>query len=182
MKNLQKGSLVNWWILGVLVCIALFLAYPLIRKEPVSPDRQTMDAYSDKAQDTGRIDQSQVDRVIDDLPNPVKIQPSITIVSPNGGDALRQDDEYSIVWDYAGLEGSSLITIGFRNESEDVCWAGKAMASEKRYVFTPSKAKCGGSIAFLKAGMKLRAQVIVDSYAGGKGVADTSDAYFTIAK
>jgi len=93
---------------------------------------------------------------------------------------LNQNTSYTLTWNYSGLNNSDSITIGFRTPNENVCWVGKTVASDKRYSFIPNQVKCDGSISDLKSGGQFRAQLIVDKYADGRGVADTSDSYFTI--
>lgn len=110
------------------------------------------------------------------------VAPSITVLTPNGGETLGQNTTHSFTWSYTGLNDNDSITIGFRTSNENVCWAGKTTASSRSYSFAPSQVKCSGSVTSLINGGQFKAQLIVDKYANGLGVADMSNNYFTIIK
>ncbi|GEM_PF-1926854 len=176
MKKYQKGFTVSLIIAIIAIVIIGGGAYYYVSNDPrTSTTIPTQDSSSQA------IPTNPSNTIIPAAP----VSPSITILSPNGGETLEQNLAYSISWSYTGLSKGDLITIALRSTSESPCWIGTVEVSRGSYNFTPSQVVCKGdipgSVPNLKNGGQYKAQVIVEKYADGRGVADTSDNYFTIA-
>ena len=167
MKNPQKGSTSVVLLVTIILILLGVIAWIYLSKS--TQVNQIHDSNEPK-----------VDQMVSVVTKPV-LTPSITITSPNGGELLSQNTSYVITWKYSELKNDDPVTIGFRTPSENVCWIGKSVAGSKEYSFVPSQVKCEESASNLKSGGKFKAQLIVDKYANGRGVADMSDGYFTVA-
>jgi len=108
------------------------------------------------------------------------ISPTITILSPNAGESLKFNTKNTISWNYTGLNDSDIVSIIIRTIDHDPCVIGKTTVLARKYDFIPSEVSCTGtSLTKLNASTHYKAQIIVEKYAEGRGVADMSDDYFT---
>jgi FlaG/FlaF family flagellin (archaellin) len=182
MKNLQKGS-VAVILLVIIVVVLLGVIGWMYTKQSTKVDRVSNSTSTINTQAetlNSNTFQSKINQTTDTAMIQPVSNPSIKITSLNDGEILNQNTSYTLAWTYSGLNNSDSITIGFRTPNENVCWAGKTIASNRSYSFVPNQVKCEGSISNLKNGGQFKAQLIVDKYSDGRGVADTSDNYFTI--
>jgi hypothetical protein len=131
-------------------------------------------------------------RVLDRLLSTIKFEnignltPNITLLTPNGGETWVQGGDYLVSWKSSGLDSTNLLSIGFRSaDGSSVCWyAGDEpiYASQSSWAVTPKDMRCEDTGINLKGGGKYKVQIVVAKYASGKGVADISDDFFTLAK
>ncbi len=104
---------------------------------------------------------------------------TVGVTSPNGGEKLDINKSVTVTWNYTGLAVADTISISLLSDKNEMCWVGRSAVGNKRYDFTASS--CSTPNNPLKLG-KYKIQITVDKFANGKGVADTSDAYFDIVQ
>ncbi|MBI2049950.1 MAG: hypothetical protein HYT35_00635 [Candidatus Staskawiczbacteria bacterium] len=108
-------------------------------------------------------------------PLPPTAQPSITVLSPNGGDIWRKDALYTINWQTSNIPNSNLITVSLRSEAGVEYNLSSVTNIQKRYVMnfqfpTPS-------MQLLPLG---RYKAEVKTILNNQNYLDTSDNYFSI--
>lgn len=115
------------------------------------------------------------------IPASTNSQPSVKVLSPNGGEVLKFADKNLITWNYAGLDSKDTLTIGFRNRvgTGSACWIKGIPVGNKKLEYIAGKVLCENGVKIM-SGDQYKIELIVDKYNTGRGVADTSDNYFTI--
>ncbi len=110
-------------------------------------------------------------------------QPSITVLSPNGGELWNQNTEQTVRWTYIGLNSNDIISIGFVSPDGAVCWNGTSPVYHGQFNTIPNSAGCSNNISKnLRSGGQYKVKLAVSEGPNsiGRGVADESDSYFTI--
>lgn len=124
-------------------------------------------------------------------PSTTTANPSITIISPNGGEVWKMSEQKSVKWTSSGLSNNAEIGIRLRSESDffDFCDPidGKVSAKQGTFIITPATTICVGKTSslpedrFKLSAGRYKIEIGVTNYGGGKGIVDTSDNYFTIS-
>ncbi len=87
MKNLQKGS-VNVWLVAIIVILLLIVGYFLFMKKPATTEQQIPSSV-------------------------IESTPSITLLSPVGGENWKIGSVQTIKWQTIGIPVGSQISISF---------------------------------------------------------------------
>ncbi|OHA18393.1 MAG: hypothetical protein A3H57_04485 [Candidatus Taylorbacteria bacterium RIFCSPLOWO2_02_FULL_43_11] len=101
--------------------------------------------------------------------------PSITVLSPNGGQSWNRSTEQTITWKSSGLAGTETITLYILNSSGP-CKLGTTPAPNNIYWVIPESAGCARD----NGQYKVRLLVNRASSTSDLGLYDDSDNYFTI--
>ncbi len=122
---------------------------------------------------------------------PVSV-PSITIISPNGGEIWKMSESKSIKWTSSGLSNDAKVAIRLRSGTDfsDFCDPvdGEVSAKQGVFIFTPATTMCIGKTSSLPEDRfslspgNYKIEIGVTNYGGGRGIVDTSDKYFTITR
>lgn len=110
-------------------------------------------------------------------------QPSITVISPNGGEVWNQNIQQTISWKSTGLSNTDTITISFVGSDGAVCVNGTTPASNTTFWIIPSSAGCSNNpVLNLRNGGRYKVLLTAGGTDIGKDAAsDYSDNYFTIS-
>lgn len=114
-------------------------------------------------------------------------QPSITLISPNGGEVLDGKSINKITWISSDLRSTDTVSIGFRPMSDlsKVCWLEgmdepPIMVNQGSFEIIPGNIYCTRESSKWDYLSQYKIQLQVNQYTEGVGVADMSDNYFTI--
>ncbi len=105
-----------------------------------------------------------------DIPEPPPTTPSITVLSPNGGETLQTGSGVLVKWEYSGLPTGArmLLTLKDSSGAANMIWGQFSVRNEEHIL-----------IPFVKTGLyKFKIQVFTPE--GVVVVSDQSDNYFTI--
>lgn len=177
MKNSQKGFVVPL-LIGIIVLLVIggvvmyyvyqnkvdLIAPVDMKSGPLNQDQQT---------------NSQINSItpISAQGNQSSVKPSITILSPNGGENWKIGQTYTISFAKTGELGS--ITVRLNRYSDDGVRVGAETIGTTNSNTFSFKIPVGTSETRGNAG-RYKIQAIVDKYNSGMGVADESDNYFSI--
>jgi hypothetical protein len=122
-----------------------------------------------------------LDKTTPPIVPPVVNQPSIRVISPNGGENLKFGDSLDISWSTTGISNGR-VGVYLMNTNNLACSIGSAEATAGSYTITLTENQvCPGNPYFtaLEAG---RYKVYIDAApaTGLEGIGDSSDGYFTI--
>ena len=113
-------------------------------------------------------------------------KPSITVVSPNGGEVWKAGNTYQVIWQSSNTssQSASSVSVNLLLPSGTTCYLGSAPVSQEYFSVTPILGSCGGDpthVIVASQQYKIILQIPLPSVPEtSRDIVDSSDDYFTI--